>query len=125
MTCLKIQIPFTPPNWNEYINRERSNYHSASTLKRKEKEYMYFFCRGKQWTGTYPVEIAFVAHFKDRRQDVDNTRIKGILDGMVKHGVIKNDNLKHVRRVIIDSIIDGKEGIDIYITEYKETKYEI
>ena len=121
---LALHIPITPPNWNDYIDMERSNKYAASNLKGQEKDYMFFFCRGKQWTGSYPVEIAFVAHFRDHRKDVDNTRIKGILDGMVAHGVIKNDNLNCVRKVITDSVIDGKDGIDVYITEYKEVSYE-
>ena len=29
----------------------------------------------------------FYKHFKDKRQDLDNVRIKGILDGLVKCGV--------------------------------------
>ena len=115
---MTIWLPYDPPNWNEYINMERTNYHIANNLKQKEKRVVSFYARGKTWEGGYPLTVEFIFHFKDKRKDVDNSRIKGILDGLVACGCIKNDNLNCIRRIEIDSAIDEVDGIEINIREY-------
>lgn len=114
---MKIFIDYVPPNWNEYINLERGNYHAANNLKQKEKELVKYFTIGKQYKGNYPVEIVLKPHFKDRRQDLDNFRYKGILDGLVACKALKNDNLKHVQKITLEPIFDKKEGVEIEIKE--------
>ena len=117
---MKLFLEYTPPNWNKYIDLERGNYHSANNLKQKEKKIVKYFTIGKQYKGKYPVEIVFKPHFKDRRQDLDNFRIKGILDGLVACNVLKNDNLKHIQRIVLEPIFDDKEGVEIEIKEIYE-----
>ena len=34
---LKIEIPYVPINWNEYINAERRSFYIANNIKQKEK----------------------------------------------------------------------------------------
>ena len=114
---MKIFIDYDPPNWNEYINKERSNKFAANTLKQKEKQIVKYSTIGKTYKGNYPVEIIFKPHFKDYRKDLDNTRIKGLLDGLVSAGVLKNDNLKHIQRIVLEPIFDNKVGIEIEIKE--------
>lgn len=114
---MKIFINYMPPNWNKYIDLERGNYHAANTLKQKEKRIVALSTIGKHYTGNYPIEIVFRPHFKDRRQDLDNFRMKGILDGLVACKVLKNDNLKHIQKVVLEPIFDDKEGVEIEIKE--------
>lgn len=114
---MKIYLDHNFPNWNDYINLERTNKYIANNLKQKEKEIVKYFTIGKKYTGKYPVEITIKKHFKDYRQDLDNVRIKGLLDGLVSNGIIKNDNLKHVQKIIIEPVFDKKEGTEIEIKE--------
>ena len=51
------------------------------------------------------------------RQDLDNFRYKGILDGLVSAGVIENDNLVHIRKITIEPVLDKEECIEIEIKE--------
>lgn len=119
-TYSKIKIDNKITGWNEYINAERSNMYSAAKIKKKEKDLMMYYCINQPKITTYPIEIQFIWHFKDKRRDLDNQRVKGILDGLVAHGIIKNDNLNCIRRIVHDSIIDGTEVLEILFNEYKD-----
>ena len=114
---MKLFIKYMPPNWNEYIDLERKNLYAANNLKQTEKRIVRYSTVGKQYEGKYPIEITFKPHFKDRRQDLDNTRIKGLLDGLVACKVLKNDNLKHIQKIILEPVFDDIEGIEIEIKE--------
>lgn len=112
-----IKIPYSPPNWNDYINMERRNKYQANSLKQKEKQFMMAFCRGKVYEGKYPVHIALKPHYSALRQDLDNFRYKGLLDGLVSAGVLKNDNLKHIQKITIEPVFDNTECVEIEIKE--------
>ena len=112
---MKLFVNFDVLGWNEYIRIERSNKYMANNLKQQEKQLVKLFTGGKKYTGNYPVEIVFKPHFKDKRRDLDNTRIKGILDGLVANGVIKNDNLNHIQRIILEPVFSQKQGLEIEI----------
>lgn len=112
---MKLFIDYNVVNWNEYINIERTNKYAANNLKQQEKQIVRLFARGKKYTGGYPVEIVFRPYFKDKRRDLDNTRIKGILDGLVANGVIKNDNLNYIQRIVIEPIFNKNQGLEIEI----------
>lgn len=114
---LKLFINYMPENWNEYINTERTNKYIANNIKQREKQIIYFLARGKKYTGNYPVEIVLRPHFSALRQDLDNFRYKGLLDGLVSAGVLKNDNLKHIQRITLEPIFDNKVGVEIEIKE--------
>ena len=117
---MKLFIEYIPPNWNEYINLERKNFYAANTLKQKEKKIVALSTIEKRYEGNYPIEIVFKPHFKDRRQDLDNFRYKGILDGLVACKVLKNDNLRHIQKITLEPIFDDKEGVEIEIKEIYE-----
>lgn len=114
---MKLFINYEPPNWNEYINIERTNFYKANKLKQQEKELVRLSTIGKRYEGNYPVEIVFKPHFKDFRRDLDNTRVKGLLDGLVACKVLKNDNLRHIQRIVLEPIFDNNVGIEIEIKE--------
>lgn len=114
---MKLFIGYDFPNWNNYINLERKNKFAANKLKQKEKDIVRYFTIGKRYTGNYPIKITFKPHFKDRRKDLDNTRVKGLLDGLVTCGVLKNDNLNHIQKIVLEPVFDDKEGIEVEIEE--------
>lgn len=114
---MKLFINYQFQDWNEYINLERSNMYAANTLKQKEKDVVRYSTIGKRYEGKYPVEITFKPHFKDKRRDLDNYRIKGLLDGLVACKVLKNDNLNCIRKITLEPIFDDKEGVEIEIKE--------
>ena len=114
---MKLKIDYMPPNWNEYISMERANKYKASKLKKDEKDLIMLLASRKRYTGEYPVEIIFRPHYSALRQDLDNFRYKGILDGLVSAGVLKNDNLKHIQRIVIEPIFDEAECVEIEIKE--------
>lgn len=122
---MKIWIPYDPPNWNDYIRMERTNYNIANNLKQREKTIVGYYTRGKKWTGGYPITVEFIFHFRNKRKDVDNSRVKGVIDGLVSCGCIKNDNLNCIRRVEVDSAIDGKVGIEINLRNYIEKEINV
>lgn len=114
---MKLYIEYSPINWNEYINAERKNKYIANNIKQKEKQIIKLLASKKKYTGKYPVEIIVRPHYNSYRQDLDNCRYKGLLDGLVSAGVIKNDNLKHIQRITLEPIFDDKVGIEIEIKE--------
>lgn len=114
---MKIEIPYMPNNWNDYINMERRNIYMANNLKQKEKNIVKLATIGKKYTGGYPISVTVYPHFKDHRQDLDNVRIKGILDGLVNAGVIKNDNLNCIQEIHLLPIFDGEDKLEIEIKE--------
>lgn len=86
---------------NEYIDRERTNRMIASSIKKKitnavMEQALYANCnRPKR-----QVDMVFSWHVKGK-YDSDNIAFakKFVLDGMVKAGVLENDNPKCVRHL--------------------------
>lgn len=113
---MRIYFDYEFPNWNKYIDRERSNKFAASSLKKKELEVVRYHTLGMKYEGDYPIKMTFIKYFKDKRQDLDNVRVKGLIDGLVKCGVIKNDNLNCITEIkIIPEFDKEKEGIEVVI----------
>lgn len=115
---MKIIINEKIPNWNEYINKERSNKYGANKLKQEEKLLMKQITNGQKFTGEYPIEIIVTKHFKKYIGDLDNVRIKGILDGLVANGVIVDDSNMFIRKITYIAKIDKKDFIELEIREY-------
>ena len=112
---LKIEIPYVPINWNEYINAERRSFYIANNIKQKEKVIVASCCKGKVYSEGYPCKITFKAHYKRKNTDLDNLRVKGIIDGLVAYKVIENDNLTKIQEIIIKPIFDNQELLEIEI----------
>lgn len=121
MQEVKFYIDGHFENWNDYINAERTNKYKANKIKQDEKRFIMSQNISK-YTGNYPVEITFNVHFKNHRKDLDNFRYKGILDGLVSKMVLENDNLNKVAKITLTAIVDGTEGVEVNIKEYKEAK---
>lgn len=112
---MKIFIPYKVINWNEYINTERTNRYAANSIKQTDKKIVRDAVKNEVYHGGYPCQMTFRYHFKDRRYDLDNVRLKGIIDGLVSCGVIKNDNLRYIQRIVIEPIFSQDEGMEIEI----------
>lgn len=114
---MKIFIEYMPINWNHYINMERKNKYIANNIKQQEKRAVQLQTQGMKYKGKYPVEVIVRPHFNAYRQDLDNCRYKGLLDGLVSAGVLKNDNLKHIQKITLEPIFDDKVGVEFEIKE--------
>lgn len=123
MKLLNIKLSYMPMNWNKYINLERSNKFWANAIKQKEKEIVNSQVTEK-YTGNYPIEIIFKPHFRSKRMDLDNTRIKGIIDGLVAAEVIKNDNLNCIQKISFEPVFDNEELLEITIKEINSKEVE-
>lgn len=106
---------YDPPNWNEYIAKERANRYAAASIKRIEKACSFWF-KGFDYDLGYPAQVTIRAHFANKRKDLDNVRYKGLLDALVTAGCIENDNLSHIQRIIIEPEFDGKTLTEIEVS---------
>ena len=111
-----IFIDYEFVDWNKYIFYERGNKYHANDIKQKEKNYIAFTVKEK-YTGKYPVTLTVRPHFKNKRKDLDNFRLKGLIDGLVTAGVIKNDNLNCINRIVIEPVFSDKAGVEVEIEE--------
>lgn len=113
---LKLFIDYDFKNWNEYIRIERGNKYHANSIKQAEKAYIKYTVKEK-YKGEYPVTLTIRPHFQNKRRDLDNFRLKGLIDGLVAAGVLKNDNLKCIDRINIEAVFDEKIGVEVEIKE--------
>ena len=113
---MRLFIGYQFPNWNEYISSERTNKYLANNIKQAEKRAVQLTAREK-YTGAYPVTLTVRPHYKNRRQDLDNFRLKGLIDGLVAAGIIKNDNLTCIDKIIVEPVFDDVTGVEIEIEE--------
>lgn len=108
-----IHLDYVPINWNEYIREERTSFYLANKVKQNDKKIIRFCVKEKYQEG-YPCEIIFKVHYKDHRQDLDNFRMKGLIDGLVANGIIENDNLSKIQKITLLPVFEGS-GVDIEI----------
>lgn len=97
MAKVICKIPMKLPSLNEYINICRSNPYKASKFKKSiEDDIGIFIARLPEFQN--PVKIRFNWVEGNKRRDLDNVAFakKFILDAMVKHGKLKDDNRKCV-----------------------------
>ena len=111
-----IHIDYDFMGWNEYINAERRNKYMANKIKQDEKAVVVFNVKDK-YTGGYPVTLTIRVHYKHKKRDLDNFRMKGLIDGLVSAGVIENDNLTKIDKIILEPVFDDAVGVDIDISE--------
>lgn len=113
---MKIFIDYDFPNWNEYIKAERGSLYHANAIKQAEKNYIAYTVK-KKYSGKYPVTLIVRPYFKNKRRDLDNFRLKGLIDGLVSAGVLVNDNLNCINRIILDPIFSEETGVEVEIIE--------
>jgi Holliday junction resolvase RusA-like endonuclease len=113
---MRLFIDYDFMNWNEYIKAERGNKYHANAIKQAEKNYILYTVKQK-YTGKYPVTLTVRPHFKNKRRDLDNFRLKGLIDGLVAAGVLVNDNLNCIDRILLEPIYSDEVGVEVEIKE--------
>lgn len=113
---MKIFIDYDFIDWNKYIQAERGSLYHANAIKQAEKNYIAFTVKQK-YRGKYPITLTVRPHFQNKRKDLDNFRLKGLIDGLVAAGVIINDNLNCINRIIIEPVYNAEIGVEVEITE--------
>ena len=119
---MKIFIDYDFPNWNDYIKAERGSIYHANAIKQAEKNYIAYTVRQK-YSGKYPVTLIVRPYFQNKRKDLDNFRLKGLIDGLVAAGVLLNDNLNCINKIIIDPVFSDEIGVEVEIKETKENEF--
>jgi len=115
-------LNYLPTTLNPYINAERSNRYAGASIKKKETDTVYWECKSQ---GLKPVKgevkLDFYWYVKTRRRDADNIAFakKFLIDGLVKAGIIKNDNLNTVVGFSDKFIVDNLNQVIIDIKEVK------
>ena len=117
---MRIFIQYDFMGWNDYIRAERGNLYHANAIKQEEKRIVSLTVKEK-YEGDYPVTLIVRPHFKNKRRDLDNYRLKGLIDGLVSAGVIRNDNLTCIDQIIIQAVISDTEGVEIEILGSENT----
>lgn len=101
---MESQMKFTVygklPGLNEYTKANRSNQYAGATMKKKAENIVIWSIK-RDLPGVcikVPVTVDFRWIEANRKRDLDNICFakKFILDGMVKSGLIANDNWSHV-----------------------------
>lgn len=120
---MKFFIDYDFITWNEYIKAERGSLYHANAIKQGEKDYI--VCTVKErYTGKYPVTLTVRPHFKNKRRDLDNFRLKGLIDGLVAAGVIVNDNLNFINKIVVEAVFSDEQGVEIEINESEGRNFE-
>ena len=115
-----LELPWIPEDWNSYIRSERSSKYLAAKIKASDKNAIADLTRFKPpYTGGYPCEILATVTFKNTRRDLDNLRLKGIIDGLVEAGKLENDNLNHIQKITIKGTPGHKDTLTITIKPLK------
>ena len=115
---MTIFIDYDFMNWNGYLRADRTNKYLANKIKQTEKQFVMYTVKEK-YKGGYPVTLTIRPYFQNKRRDLDNYRLKGLIDGLVAAGVIKNDNLTCIDKIIIEPIFCDRVGVEIEIEETK------
>lgn len=118
-----IHLDYDFMGWNDYIRVERGSKYKANNIKQEEKAYIGFTVR-ERYTGTYPVTLTLRPHYQHKRGDLDNFRMKGLIDGLVSAGVIENDNLTKIDKIILEPVFDDIRGVDVEITPSQRKKFK-
>ena len=118
-----IHLDYDFIGWNDYIRAERASKYKANNIKQDEKAFVAFTTR-ERYTGTYPVALTLRPHYQHKKSDLDNFRMKGLIDGLVCAGVIENDNLTKISKITLEPIFDGGRGVDVEIVPSQRTSYK-
>jgi len=90
-------MPFV--SLNEYIDAERSNRYKAAKIKEQQTNSVYYLTRSQKFRiEQKKYDIIFTWFMPNERKDHDNICFakKFVLDGIIKAGVLPNDNGKYI-----------------------------
>ena len=110
---VKLVIPGTLPNLNDYIGAERTHRQKAAAMKR-QTERIIMLCAKSQLRGVsfkVPVIMRYTWYEPNRRRDKDNVSSFGrkcIQDALVRAGVLQNDGWGEVDSFSDRCFVDKK-----------------
>jgi len=124
-----FMIPGELATLNEYTNQNRGNKYSGNKVKKDNTAKCIYhamnalnrFKTKPNKNGLFDLEIQWTT--KNNKKDSDNIffGVKFILDGMVKAGMIANDNRKHIRNISHTIFTDKNvQSIIVKLIEVKE-----
>jgi len=121
---MRIEIEKLPPSQNEWKKWSWTVGGRAKQRRIKREWENLIIPHGYLWKalygpGIYAKEIKVIFYFPDnRRRDLDNfSYFKGILDGLVKAGIIADDSVKNVKIEYEMKLNTGKRQTEILIDE--------
>lgn len=90
---VRLEIPYKFPSYNTYINECRKNKFAGAKMKKQIQEDIGYFIN-KVPRFDKPVKIWFTWVEGNKRRDYDNVCAsrKFILDALVEHSKLKDDN---------------------------------
>ena len=121
---MNIWIGAKFPSLNEYINAERRNRFLGAKMKKEWTELVTDIVKLRMALRDFipptdfPIGIKFIVHEQNTRRDIDNVAAmvaKFSLDGLVKAGVLPDDNQKYINKIEFEFVIDGKIGVEIIL----------
>lgn len=120
---IKIRLDLEYPSLNEYIQAERSNRFKGAKLKKDYTEATQMMVARYRGAVKSKADIHFEWH-TSRRVDPDNLDFarKFILDGLVRVGVLIDDNQKYIGR-LSSEVVKDKQGYVIVVI--KEQDHDI
>ncbi len=117
-----IKIPHQLATLNDHDSANRANKFLGAKLKQEQTHLVSLYCK-REPKHTKPVFVEFEWHYSGKH-DLDNIAFakKYVLDGLVKAGVIPNDDQKHVIGFNdqFEKVEKGKEAVYINLVEYEE-----
>lgn len=111
---VKLVIPGTLPNLNDYIGELDKNRHKGAILK-KQTEKVIMLCAKSQLRGvkfTKPVVMRYTWYEPNRRRDKDNVSAFGrkcIQDALIRVGVLENDGWNEIDSFSDRFFVDKKQ----------------
>lgn len=111
---VKLVIPGTLPNLNDYIEALDRNRHKGAILK-KQTERVIMLCAKSQLRGVsfkVPVVMRYSWYEPTRRRDKDNVSAFGrkcIQDALIRAGVLENDGWKEIDSFSDHFFVDKKK----------------
>lgn len=117
-----IKIPHQLATLNDHDSANRTNKFLGAKLKQEQTELVALYARRHPKLDK-PVFVEFEWHYSGKH-DLDNIAFgkKYVLDGLVKAGVLKNDDQKHVIGFNdqFEKVEKGKEAVHVNLVEYEQ-----
>lgn len=119
---MRIKIPHQLSTLNDHDAANRANKFLGAKLKQEQTHLVSLYCkRHPKVTG--PVFIEYEWHYSGKH-DLDNIAFakKYVNDGLVKAGVLANDDQKHVVGFNdqFEKVEKGQEAVYVTLVEYEE-----
>lgn len=101
---LKIEIPEIHPSLNDWT---KWHHYQRAKEKKRWEEMIGWICKNKAPLAAETVKVEVRYHFPTKTaRDLDNYCPKFLLDGLVKAGMIKDDNSSVVKELSVKILYD-------------------